>query len=47
MTSTVKQTINPDMSMGIKNESSEKKYDKPPVRIELTTPGLQDQCSNH
>ena len=20
---------------------------KPPVRIELTTPGLQDQCSNH
>ena len=20
---------------------------QPPVRIELTTPGLQDQCSNH
>ena len=24
-----------------------KKTFKPPVRIELTTPGLQDQCSNH
>ena len=31
--------VNYDIGINTKN--------KPPVRIELTTPGLQDQCSNH
>ena len=34
-------------AMRIKEKNIKKWYLKPPVRIELTTPGLQDQCSNH
>ena len=30
----------------IKNINNTNKKDKPPERFELSTPGLQDQCSN-
>ena len=45
MTSIMSSYIDPTILSD--NEKITTKNSKPPGRIELPTPGLQDQCSNH